>query len=48
MTRNRRRKVLSAIVIATVIGWAGAGVASADEQLDTTVAEAQAFGDKWD
>jgi hypothetical protein len=32
MTQNRRRVALSAIIIATVIGWAGAGAASASSK----------------
>lgn len=43
MTHNGRRAALSAIIIAAVIGWAGAGTATATDESDS-------FADthKWD
>jgi hypothetical protein len=48
MTRNRRRAVLSAIIIAAVVGWAGAGTASAGDKWDRSPVEVHTLGDKWD
>ena len=48
MTRNRRRAVLSAIIIAAVVGWAGAGTASAGDKWDSSPVEVHTLGDKWD
>lgn len=39
MTPNRRRAALAAIIVAAVLGWAGAGVASASDDLTSN---------KWD
>ncbi len=35
MTLNRRRATLSAIIVAAVIGWAGAGTAAATDEPDS-------------
>lgn len=52
MTRKRRRAALSAIIIAAVIGWTGAGVATAtnkwDILSDTNKWDLIAETNKWD
>ncbi|HEU4539618.1 MAG TPA: hypothetical protein VFR23_00690 [Jiangellaceae bacterium] len=49
MTLNRRRAALSAVIVAVVIGWAGAGVASAsDDVTDSNKWDIVSDSNKWD
>jgi hypothetical protein len=49
MTFNRRRAALSAVIIAAIIGWAGAGVASAGNAVpDSNNGESVSDSNKWD
>jgi hypothetical protein len=52
MTLNRRRTALAAIIVAAVVGWAGAGTASAtykwDSAADTYKWDSVSQTYKWD
>ena len=52
MTVNRRRAALAAIIVAAIVGWAGAGVAAAtnkwDSISDTNKWDVVAQTNKWD
>ncbi|HEX6328670.1 MAG TPA: hypothetical protein VFZ72_19040 [Jiangellaceae bacterium] len=49
MTLNRRRTALAAIIVAAVVGWAGAGVASASgDATDSNKWDSISDSNKWD